>query len=210
MVWCRRESEKFHKRYELHQQSTWHIHELTRGLLQIAAADLQTQARALGTTVSSTVSTTIQTGTKVASTTFNRFVEGDDAHPRGIAATGDSAGSVQRGPAPDKQDFWDDFSATAEQRMAGKAKAKANAQGPEPDKLDFWDDFAAAGEQRMAAKRQEPVEKKEFWDEFSAIGGSSKPSVGAGMGAGGQKSSVGTAAMSKRKPQKGDDEWSEW
>lgn len=64
----------------------------------------------------------IQTGTKTAAESFNKFVEGDERlAPRG-----------GKGPASDKRDFWDSF---------GEAP-----QGPSNDKKDFWDSFAAAGE----------------------------------------------------------------
>jgi hypothetical protein len=91
--------------------------------------------------------------------------------------------------------------------MAEKEKAK----GPAPDKLDFWDDFAAAGEQRMASKTKVAPEKKEFWDDFAEIGA---PKSSAAGGPAAQeskaKSSVGTAALSKRKGAKEGDEWGEW
>jgi ADP-ribosylation factor GTPase-activating protein 1 len=163
--------------------------------------------------VSSTVSTTLQSGTKVASTTFHRFVEGDTpGQPRQAGASAGTRG----GPEPDKVDFWDDFAATAEQRMAEKEQEKA--KGPDSDKLDFWDDFAAAGEQRMAAKSKVAPERKDFWDEFSAIGGAKGAGAAASPAATAAqqeqaakpKSSVGTAALSKRKPGKGEDEWGEW
>lgn len=70
----------------------------------------------------------LQSSTKNAAETFNRFVEGDERlAPRG-----------GKGPAADKQDFWDSF---------GEAP-----QGPSNDKKDFWDDFAAAGESATQKK----------------------------------------------------------
>ncbi|KAF2675482.1 ArfGap-domain-containing protein [Microthyrium microscopicum] len=164
------------------------------GMQRIAAADLQSHAKALGTTVTSTVSSTLQTGGKVATDTLSRFVEGDAVHH---SQRTPNAG----GPEPEHQDFWDDFAATGEQRMAEK-------KGPAADKLDFWDDFAAAGEARMAAKKSVEPERKDFWDEFSNSGGAAKEAKQ--VPAKTKPSSIGTAAMSKRRPAGKDDEWNEW
>lgn len=68
--------------------------------------------------------------------------------------------------------------------------------------MDFWDDFAAAGEARQA-KKVEP-ERKDFWDDFAEAGEKLQSKKAEG------KSSVGTAAMSKRKPAGKGDEWGEW
>lgn len=76
------------------------------------------------------VGQTVQMGTKSAAENFNRFVEGDERlAPR------------SKGPAPEKQDFWDSF---------GDAP-----KGPSTDKKDFWDDFAAAGE--VAQTKSKPT-----------------------------------------------------
>lgn len=64
----------------------------------------------------------IQTSTKTAAESFNRFVEGDER----LAPKGG------KGPAADKRDFWDSFGEPP--------------QGPSNDKKDFWDSFAEAGE----------------------------------------------------------------
>lgn len=42
----------------------------------------------------------IQVGARDAADSFNRFVEGDD---------GESPARGRQGPAPERQDFWDDF-----------------------------------------------------------------------------------------------------
>lgn len=88
---------------------------------KLAEADIAAQARLAAAQVGQTV----QAGTKSAAENFNRFVEGDER----LAPGG-------KGPAPEKQDFWDSF---------GDAP-----KGPSNDKKDFWDDFASAGEVAQA------------------------------------------------------------
>ncbi|PNS17434.1 hypothetical protein CAC42_7117 [Sphaceloma murrayae] len=92
---------------------------------KLAASDLAKQAQM----TAGQLGQTIQSGTKTAATNFNKFIEGDDR-------PGAHAGG--RGPAPEKQDFWDSF---------GDAP-----KGPSNDKKDFWDEFAAAGETAQTAK----------------------------------------------------------
>jgi ADP-ribosylation factor GTPase-activating protein 1 len=189
---------------------------------QIASADLQTHARVLTQTVSTTiqtgskaVSTTLQTGSRAATDTFTRFVEGE------------GTGGPQRGSGPgtptvdpDRKDFWDDFADAGAARKA------------EPERKDFWDDFAAAGEARAAAKKTVEPERKDFWDEFAAAGEARAQAVdqrGRMWGDEPQapkqkaappqadaksKGSVGTAALRKRADggdgaAKGDD-WGSW
>ncbi|KAF2001599.1 hypothetical protein P154DRAFT_432863 [Amniculicola lignicola CBS 123094] len=88
------------------------------GMQKLAEADIAAQARNAGTLIGQG----IQTGTSTASTTFTRFVEGDD-HPES-----------KRLVEPEKKDFWDAF---------GSPPA-----GPAKDKQDFWDEFSSAGEAR--------------------------------------------------------------
>lgn len=138
------------------------------------------------------MSNTLQSGSRLASDSFNRFVEGGPGANR-------QPGATERGPAgpsPERADFWDSFAAAGEEYQKKKA---------EPERKDFWDDFAAAGEQ-VQKKRAEP-ERKDFWDEFSAIG-DQKASAG-GSQQPKPKSSVGTAAM-KRNNAATKDEWADW
>lgn len=137
----------------------------------------------------SAAQTTWQTGSRGASDALNRFVEGDGhtQHDNGNLAYGED---TYKG---------------------------------DPDKKDFWDSFAAAGESRMAEKQQQQKkvepERKDFWDEFASIGDSKSKQSGGMFGAvaGGQakgKSSIGTAAMSKKAPSgpagRGGDDWEDW
>lgn len=141
--------------------------------------------------------TTWQAGSRGASDAFNRFVEGGEGHPG-------------------QRNFDNGNLAYGEEEYRG-----------DPDKKDFWDSFAAAGESRMAEKQRKPKvepERKDFWDEFASIGESKTKTAQAGgmfgaLGAGSQsaqkgKSSIGTAAMSKRAPSgpsgKAGDEWEDW
>lgn len=137
----------------------------------------------------------MQSGGKVASDTFSRFVEGDQ-HKGGVNRTA----TARSGPDEDKLDFWDDFA------EAGESYQKTKV---EPERKDFWDDFAAAGETLQTKKKPEP-ERKEFWDEFASIGGGAGTSAAAAPPK--SKSSVGTAAI-KRTPAGGGakgDEWDNW
>ncbi|KIW02461.1 uncharacterized protein PV09_06269 [Verruconis gallopava] len=81
---------------------------------------------------------------------------------------------------------------------------------PDADKRAFWDSFAAAGEERAAAKKKVEPERKDFWDEFSSVGEARAKSQQANK----TKSSVGTAAMARRKPaekeKKDDEAWGDW
>lgn len=61
----------------------------------------------------------LQVGAKDAADRFNRFVEGDTG-PTG-------AGSAQRSRyQPDRQDFWDDFSAVGEQQAARQKRQSSS------------------------------------------------------------------------------------
>ena len=161
--------------------------------MQLQEADIPSQARATALTIGSTVNTTLQAGTKGASEALNRFVDGDGQ------------------PRPANVD---------------PASKDANA-GPEPERKDFWDAFAAAGEARSQSQgpggggqkpRVEP-ERKEFWDEFASVAESRAargPGALTGKSAGGS-SSIGTAAMGKRKGAGSgggaggkEDGWEEW
>lgn len=98
---------------------------------------------------------TVQAGTKSAADNFNRFVEGDER----------LAPRSGKGPAPEKQDFWDSF---------GDAP-----KGPSTEKKDFWDDFAAAGEVAQTkatpakptsigtmSMKKTPGQEKEGWGDW--------------------------------------------
>ncbi len=90
--------------------------------MQLAEADLASQAR----NTAGTLGQTITSSASNAGTAFNRFVEGD------------SGASNTRGAAePERKDFWESF---------GEAPT-----GPAKDKQDFWDEFSSAGETRMNA-----------------------------------------------------------
>lgn len=134
----------------------------------------------------------VQSGTKVAADSFNRFVEGDE----GYTAVGKGSRGVRAGAGPDgeKRDFWESFGAAP--------------KGPARDKQDFWDSFGAA-------PAGPPAEKRDFWDDFSAAG-EARMAQHEGGGAG---ASVGTAAMRNTGAGKGkapasgggkDEEWKEW
>jgi len=84
---------------------------------------------------------TVQSGTKSAADSFNRFVEGDDRMAgRSTSSSGTTRAS---GPEPDKRDFWESF---------GEAP-----QGPAPEKKDFWDSFSAAGETARTSKASSSI-----------------------------------------------------
>jgi len=174
---------------------------------QLQEADLTTQAQRAAAGLQSAAQTTWQAGSRGASDAFNRFVEGD----------GSSAGGA-RGPDNGHLAYGDD---------------NGSAYKGDPARKDFWDSFAAAGEERMAQKQQQQQqqprktsvepERKDFWDEFASIGEArAKAAQGAmfGAGAGGPaaaakaKSSIGTAAMSKKTQSgpagKAGDEWEDW
>lgn len=85
-------------------------------LLQLAEADLATQAQK----TAGIMGQTIQASAANAGTAFNRFVEGE------------SSNNTRGGVQPAKKDFWDDFGAAP--------------KGPSSDKQDFWDEFSSAGE----------------------------------------------------------------
>jgi ADP-ribosylation factor GTPase-activating protein 1 len=135
--------------------------------------------------ISGTAYSTLQQGSRGATGVFNRFVEGEDHHPN----------NASRAPLdPDKRDFWDSFAAAGEEHTQQKKN--------EPERKDFWDDFAEIGKQK-----QEP-ERKEFWDEFSNAGAAKAAQQQAGKA----KSSIGTAAMGRRKPaeKKEEEGWGDW
>ncbi|KAK2763505.1 Zn finger-containing GTPase- Activating Protein for ARF [Onygenales sp. PD_12] len=70
----------------------------------LAQSDLAAQARLAATEVSRN----LQTGTRGAAETFNRFVEGPQS--------GAGAGAGARGFEPERKDFWDDFATLGEER----------------------------------------------------------------------------------------------
>jgi ADP-ribosylation factor GTPase-activating protein 1 len=117
-------------------------------------------------------------------------VEGDDHRHTNPSNTN----TIQ--PDADKRDFWDSFAA------AGEERAAANKKKSEPERKDFWDEFSEFG-----TKKKEP-ERKDFWDEFSNAG-AARAQAQQGNKA---KSSIGTAAMSKRKPaeKKEEEAWGDW
>ena len=109
--------------------------------IQLAEADLATQARLTAAAVAQNV----QKGTKGAAEQFNKFVEG----------SGDGS-SAQRAVEPEKKDFWDSFgSPTATNRsqspLAGGSTAKKSSTigtaamkgggGKEEWGDDGWDKF---------------------------------------------------------------------
>jgi ADP-ribosylation factor GTPase-activating protein 1 len=149
----------------------------------LAEADLAKQAQATALTIGGTVASTLQTGTRNATETLNRFVEGDDHH----AANPHTA---KTGPDEDKRDFWDSFASAGETRMAEQEAARKKKV--EPERKDFWDEFASVGEQRA----QQQQGKK-----GSSVGTAAMRRPGGGAGA-----SAGGAAGAKAK----DDEWEQW
>lgn len=163
-------------------------------MCQLAEADLATQARGAALQIG----TQLQTGTKVASQSFNRFVEGEsqyhnpnEPHSPEKQEFWDSFGESPRGPEKDKREFWDSFGEPP--------------KSPPADKKGFWDNLSEAAPER---KKKEP-EKKDFWDEFAAAGEVRQQAGQQQKKAG----SIGTAAM--RKPAAGaggkkDEDWGEW
>ena len=116
---------------------------ITDGELQIAEADLATQARLTAAQVAQKV----QTGTKGAAEQFNKFVEDS-----GDAGRAKSASRSTKDP--ERKDFWDSFGAPAggELGTASKmnARLKPNAIGTAAMKTgvkektgddDKWEDF---------------------------------------------------------------------
>ena len=83
--------------------------------LQLAEADLATQARLKAAQVAQN----IQSGTKTASDSFSRFVEGEANH----ASTNSSR--ARDTVDPDKREFWDSFAAAAEERSSAASKPSA-------------------------------------------------------------------------------------
>lgn len=105
-------------------------------LVQLAEADLAAQARL----TAAQLGQGLQSGTKTAADTFNRFVEGDD---RSTRRAGAGSSSTARGPEPDKRDFWESFGEPP--------------KGPAADKKDFWDSFAAAAETAPSASKPSSI-----------------------------------------------------
>lgn len=107
--------------------------------LQLAEADLATQARLTAQAVASNV----QKGTKGAAEQFNKFVEG----------AGEGVGSERSAVEPEKKDFWDSFGSPTTERapasgsgMAKKSSAIGTAAmkssgGKEEWGDDGWDKF---------------------------------------------------------------------
>lgn len=83
--------------------------------MQLAEADLATQARLKAAQVAQN----IQSGTKNASESFNRFVEGE-SNP-----TSTPSSRPRDTVDPDKRDFWDSFAAAAEERSSTTSKTSA-------------------------------------------------------------------------------------
>jgi len=84
-------------------------------MLQLTEADLATQARLKAAQVAQN----IQSGTKSASNSLSRFVEGEANH----ASTNSSRSHDTLDP--DKRDFWDSFAAAAEERSSAASKPSA-------------------------------------------------------------------------------------
>ncbi|KAF3482488.1 uncharacterized protein GIQ15_05247 [Arthroderma uncinatum] len=76
----------------------------------LAESDLAAQARVAATEVTRN----LQTGTRTAADSFNRFVEGSDG-PGGSHRP--SASGSSRGFEPERKDFWDTFAAVGEERQ---------------------------------------------------------------------------------------------
>ncbi|KAK5000976.1 ADP-ribosylation factor GTPase-activating protein gcs1 [Elasticomyces elasticus] len=116
---------------------------------KLAEADLATQARL----TAAQLGQNLQHSTKNAADSLSRFVEGDQH----------LASHNNKGPDPDKRDFWESF---------GEAP-----KGPSSDKKDFWDDFSSAAD--VAQSKSKPA---------ASIGTSAmkkpaaNPSTGAGAG----------------------------
>ncbi|KAF2100924.1 ArfGap-domain-containing protein [Rhizodiscina lignyota] len=151
------------------------------GMQKLAEADLASQARVTALQLG----TQLQTGTKVASDSFSRFVEGNGSDPNN-----------PRSPPTDKQEFWDSF---------GEAP-----RSPPADKREFWDSFSAAAPEKT---KKEP-EKKDFWDEFAAAGdvrqataGQGQKKTGGSIGTAAMRKPAGGAGGGGKKE---DDTWGEW
>ncbi|KAK2832037.1 hypothetical protein FQN49_006916 [Arthroderma sp. PD_2] len=88
----------------------------------LAESDLAAQARVAATEVSRN----LQTGTRTATESFNRFVEGNDG-PGGYHRP--SASTASRGFEPERKDFWDSFAAVGEERQRQTSGAGSGAIG---------------------------------------------------------------------------------
>lgn len=124
---------------------------------------------------------TLQQGSKGATSAFNRFVEGgsDDR-----AAAGGYTNPNRVQPDADKRDFWDSFSAVSEERVAPKKKV-------EPERKDFWDEFADAGAKKTAGGAGVGAAKAK-----SSIGTAAMRKTNGGSAGGGEGKKEG--------------EWEEW
>lgn len=88
------------------------------------------------------VAQNIQSGTKTASESFNRFVEGE---------SGPTSSKTSRTVEPERKDFWDSFAAAAEER-SNAASSKPSAIGTTAMKKGG---YGATG----------GVKKKESWED---------------------------------------------
>ncbi|EFR00621.1 ADP-ribosylation factor GTPase-activating protein GCS1 [Nannizzia gypsea CBS 118893] len=78
----------------------------------LAESDLAAQARLAATEVGRN----IQTGTRTAADSFNRFVEGNDGPAGGPRRAPGASSASARGFEPERKDFWDSFAAVGEER----------------------------------------------------------------------------------------------
>ncbi len=108
--------------------------------MQLAEADLATQARLKAAQVAQN----IQSSTKTASESFNRFVEGESG--QASANSSRDHDNVD----PERRDFWDNFAAAAADRS--NVASKPSAIGTATMKKDG---YGATG----------GLKKKDSWDE---------------------------------------------
>lgn len=97
---------------------------------QLAESDFAAQARVHAAQLGQN----LQVGARDAADRFNRFVEGEG---------GTGAGGAQRRAQPERQDFWDDFSAVGEQ--AARQKRQSGAIGTAAMRNTPTSTTAAAG-----------------------------------------------------------------
>lgn len=92
-------------------------------MIQLAEADLATQAR----NTAAQAAKTIQTGTKGAAEKFNNFIENEGSDPsRGVSGAGSK---VQ----PERQDFWDSFGEPASSKGGSSIGTAAMRKGGEKE-----------------------------------------------------------------------------
>ncbi|KAM5444573.1 ADP-ribosylation factor GTPase-activating protein gcs1 [Microsporum ferrugineum] len=90
----------------------------------LAESDLAAHARLAATEVTRN----IQTGTRTAADSFNRFVEGS-GDPGGHYRPSGSTSTSSRGFEPERKDFWDSFAALGEERERQTGTGIASGSG---------------------------------------------------------------------------------